>query len=176
MPLAGSMKLKTFLALAGLGVVGLGGLAWAMWPGMPQPSTSVVSKATKVDAVPAEAPPTEPPPALQDKPTQAAAATSSPYPNTSAADRAIARYIGKAVPGGKKKDITSGQSVKVNVYMDDGHAVMNRAKLDLDRDDKWDEKWTFLDGGGIQRQVAPADDEDYSETYVWDGAAWVPEA
>jgi hypothetical protein len=49
---------------------------------------------------------------------------------------------------------------------------VNRAKIDLDRDDKWDEKWTF-DGTNISRKVSPNDDEDYSQEYDWNGSEWV---
>jgi hypothetical protein len=52
---------------------------------------------------------------------------------------------------------------------------VNRLKVDLDRDEKWDEKWTFAsDGGtdGVKRQVAPNDDEAYTEEYRLDGERW----
>lgn len=74
----------------------------------------------------------------------------------------------------KKKDITKGRPYKINLYQDAGKNSVNRAKVDLDRDDKWDEKWTF-DGSNISRKVAPAADESYSESYVWNGAEWVNE-
>ncbi|MCB9797121.1 MAG: hypothetical protein H6741_30920 [Alphaproteobacteria bacterium] len=185
MPLAGRMKLKTFMALVGFGGVTLGGLAWALWPESPPEEPAVAEAAV-------EAPPTvrldpdkpetkpearrvaKPDAQRPEHPTEAPPAA-SPWPAERGLDRAIARFIGKPISGGKKKDITSGQAAKVNVYMDDGHSVMNRAKVDLDRDERWDEKWTFLDGGGIQRQVAPKDDEAYTQVFVWDGQAWVPE-
>jgi hypothetical protein len=71
----------------------------------------------------------------------------------------------------KKKDVTSGKPYKINVYQDAGQATANRAKIDLDRDDKWDEKITF-EPTRVTREVAPADDEQYSERYHWDGAGW----
>lgn len=72
----------------------------------------------------------------------------------------------------KVKDATKGQVFKINLYSDDG-ARFNRAKIDLDRDDKWDESWTLKSATDIERQVAPADDENYSEVYVASGGAWV---
>lgn len=72
----------------------------------------------------------------------------------------------------KEKDATRGQPFKVNLYQDSGAATVTRAKVDLDRDDKWDEKWTFATDG-ISRKVAPGDDEVYSESYAWDGSGWV---
>ena len=81
-------------------------------------------------------------------------------------------YIGKNIGSEKLKDVTPGKPYKVNVYQDAGSSSANRAKIDLDRDDKWDEKLTFA-ADGVTREVAPADDEAYSETYTWDGKAWV---
>lgn len=80
-------------------------------------------------------------------------------------------WAGKTLASGKGKDVQPGASFKVNVYQDEGHSTVNRAKVDLDRDDKWDEKWTF-DGAKVTRESAPADDERYTVTDVWDGAAW----
>lgn len=88
------------------------------------------------------------------------------------ADRVALSYIGKDIGTDKLKDITKGKPFKVNVYQDAGSATANRAKLDLDRDDKWDEKLTF-EPEKITREVAPADDENYTETWHWDGAGWV---
>jgi multidrug efflux pump subunit AcrA (membrane-fusion protein) len=97
--------------------------------------------------------------------------STSDGPSEREVDRAVMKWAGRDLGGSKKKDVTKGKPYKVNLYQDDGHTAMNRAKVDLDRDDKWDEKWTF-DGDDISRQVAPADDEDYSEAYVWSGDSW----
>ena len=72
----------------------------------------------------------------------------------------------------KIKDATSGTPYKINLYSDD-RVRWNRVKIDLDRDEKWDEKWTIAADGAIEREVAPADDEVYSETYARTGDAWV---
>ena len=61
---------------------------------------------------------------------------------------------------------------QVNVYQDAGNSTANRVKIDLDRDDKWDEKIDFKPEGVI-RQVAPNDDEKYTETYHLVDGAWV---
>jgi hypothetical protein len=65
----------------------------------------------------------------------------------------------------KIKDASKGRSFKINLYSDDGQRF-NRAKVDLDRDDKWDEQWTLKADGAIEREVALADDEDYSQRFV----------
>lgn len=82
-------------------------------------------------------------------------------------------WAGRSISSPKLKDITKGRPYKVNVYQDAGKSAVNRAKVDLDRDDKWDEKWTFEEGGGITRKVAPSDDEDYSTVEVWNGERWM---
>jgi hypothetical protein len=86
-------------------------------------------------------------------------------------DGVVLGYRGRALGSDKLKDVTAGRPYKVNVYQDAGKATANRAKVDLDRDDKWDEKFTF-DGDRVERQVAPQDDENYSETWLWDGSGW----
>jgi hypothetical protein len=72
----------------------------------------------------------------------------------------------------KVKDATRGKAYKINLYSDDG-VRFNRAKVDLNRNDKWDESWTFKSGTDIERQVAPADDERYTEVSQFIDGAWV---
>jgi hypothetical protein len=83
----------------------------------------------------------------------------------------IEHYLGKPLGTSKRKDVSAGQSYKINVYQDEGFSLANRAKVDLDRDDKWDEKWTW-DEGTLSRQLAPADDENYTVTEQWSGDSW----
>lgn len=84
-------------------------------------------------------------------------------------------WNGRSISERKQKDVTKGKPYKVNVYQDVGHDRVNRAKVDLDRDDKWDEKWTFEPDGGVTRQVAPADDESYTVQERWADGGFVPE-
>jgi hypothetical protein len=86
-------------------------------------------------------------------------------------DKAVLGYRGKNLGTDKLKDVTSGQAFKVNVYQDPGQSSANRAKVDLDRDDKWDEKFTFR-SDGVEREVAPNDDEKYTEVWVWSDSGW----
>ena len=72
----------------------------------------------------------------------------------------------------KRKDVTSGKRYKINVYKDAGSDVANRAKLDLDRDDKWDQKWSF-EGGAVRRTVSTLDNEDYDIKQEWKEGQWV---
>ena len=88
------------------------------------------------------------------------------------ADRTVSSYVGKDLGSDKRKDVSAGKPYKINVYQDAGNPTANRAKLALDRDEKWDEKFTF-DGTSVERQVAPADDENYTQAWRWDGSGWV---
>lgn len=71
----------------------------------------------------------------------------------------------------KVKDATKGKPYKINLYSDDRQRF-NRAKVDLDRDNQWDESWTFKADGATERKVAPADDENYTEVWVLTGSDW----
>jgi hypothetical protein len=89
-----------------------------------------------------------------------------------ALDREILEWYKTAhLTGAKQKDALPGKRYKVDAYKDEGKSELNRIKVDLDRDSKWDEKWDFI-GPAVQRQVAPADDELYSAAYRLDGDRW----
>lgn len=164
--LAGRMKLKNFLLLAG--VLGAGVVAFGVWtfsgrpaapPPLPPPRASIPPP-----AVPVSPPPGTPTPPPTEAPT-------TPATSVRVVDRLTLGFRGKDLRADKWKDATKGEPFKVNLYQDPGHTTTNRAKIDLDRDDKWDEKWTF-DGEQVLREVAPNDDEQYTLRYTWDGQAW----
>ena len=170
MALAGDMKLKNFLAIAGgvvvLGTAGLCGGTW--WLG--DQALESVEQAEPVVAAPAPvaAPVAAPAPAPVEAPAP-------PEPSgLSGHEQAVMAYNGKNLGSKKLKDVSRGQPYKINVYQDDGNTTANRAKVDLDRDEKWDEKWTFK-SDGVQRKIAPADDENYTKVVVWNGKEWVAE-
>jgi hypothetical protein len=91
-------------------------------------------------------------------------------PDMDPVDLALLKWQGKDLGTKKIKDATKGQPFKINVYQDDGETSANRAKIDLDRDDKWDVKVTFEQPPS--RQVSPDDNEDYSVTQIWNGKGW----
>jgi hypothetical protein len=165
---AGRMKLRTFVILAGLGggalCAGLGG-AYLLFvpvsqPDAPAPVIAVAEEAP-VGAAPSAPPATTP----TATPTTAA-------PGMRPEDAAALQYLGRDIGSDKLKDVTKGRTFKVNVYQDAGQTTANRVKIDLDRDDKWDEKIDFKPEGVI-RQVAPNDDENYTQTYHLVDGAWV---
>lgn len=108
------------------------------------------------------------PPPTTPTPTPSDSKISDPR----ACDTELLRLIASAPVEEKIKDATRGQPYKINLYSDD-KVAWNRAKIDLDRDDKFDEKWDFKPGDVIERQVAPADDEQYTVEYRLRGGAWV---
>jgi hypothetical protein len=102
--------------------------------------------------------------------TPTPAGTDNPLDAGGEVERAMASAQRRPVQD-KIKDTTKGLSFKINIYSDDG-ARWNRAKVDLDRDDKWDETWTFGVDGSIEKQVAPADDENYTQRWSFADGGW----
>lgn len=170
--LAGRMKLKNFLLMMGsVAFVGAGATYYACDSGGEPPRDMQATSAEPSPAVHAGKP-AAPEPSPTAMPAAAAAAPAAAGADMRPVDRALLSWQGKSLGKDKVKDATRGKPYKINLYQDSGNSLMNRAKVDLDRDDKWDEKWTF-DGPVITRQVAPADDESYTETYTWDGTGWI---
>jgi len=172
--LAGNMKLRNFLMLATVVVAGgIAGLYFACRGDDSGKKTAggTPSLAQQTTTPPATTPPTQVTPPVQPAADPAATAPSS---NMRSVDQEVMKWVGKDLGSKKLKDVTKGRPYKVNLYQDDGKPSVNRAKIDLDRDDKWDEKWTF-DGPNVSRKVAPDDDENYTESSVWNGSAWVAE-
>ena len=165
MTLAGNMKLKTFLTLAGgAGALGIGGLLFFR-DGEPQPPPE---PPVQVDPVVAE---------LIEEPVPVKVITPDPRGGPWGADATVAIVsVSTLSPvSGKVKDLSGGLGIKVNVYRDEGQAENNRAKLDLDRDEKWDIQLE-LEPGRVVAHYAPQDDEDYSQTWVsLAGGPWLQE-
>jgi hypothetical protein len=162
------MKFKTFRAIAvGVGVlsiVGLSALVIHLWP-EPKPAPPRQSRQ---------------PAAKNDRGGGGGGQRGAPNSQRGPGplrdvDLAILRRLNQNIPGEKVKDALGGR-IKVNIYRDAGNTRPNRVKIDLNRNDQWDEKWTVTWSGGepvILREVAPADDERYSEQYdLVDNARW----
>jgi hypothetical protein len=135
------MKYRTFRGLVIGGALGIaaGGVFL-----LTRPSPAKVAPPAAVEAVAVAAPPPAPTaPPVAARPEHAAFLVSK---------------LGQPAKGDKIKDALGSRQVKVNVYAEGGRWA--RAKVDLDRDEKWDEKWWLEDGVPV-RAVAPADDEKY---------------
>lgn len=174
--LAGDMKLKTFLTIGGCGLLTVGALAGGVvvLAGGGLLATREVAPSTPVIVAlptPVASPTPVARPAPMALPDPASAPTAAAVTGREV-DVVALGYEGKNIGTDKLKDVTTGRAFKVNVYQDAGESTVNRLKIDLDRDDKWDEKITFKPDE-ISRDVAPADDEKYTEHYVWNGT-WVP--
>ncbi|HBP18875.1 MAG TPA: hypothetical protein DEA08_13955 [Planctomycetes bacterium] len=113
-----------------------------------------------------EVPAEEPPPAD-------AGAAQGDLSSLRAMDSKILAKIQAGISGKKEKDPWS-KSWKVNLYADGGDGQVNRLKIDLDRDGKWDEKWTIEEGGAkVKRQVSSGDDDTlYDREYRLRGRKW----
>jgi hypothetical protein len=127
-------------------------------------------------------PPPKPEPALNTPPVpRPQPPTPTPTPARASGELAARPYDAeviawatRSISGDKQKDVSKGKSYKINVYKDAGHSTVNRAKVDVNRNDKWDEKYSF-EPDRITLEIAPADDEQYTQTYHWTGSAWLPE-
>ena len=162
------MKYKTFrwIVRGGLIAVAAGVAIWFFTRPTPIPPKPV--------AAPVAAPAPVPAPAPAPVPVPVAAPTPTPSDGVPlrAGDTKILEAIKRPLSGDKGKDAVRSSGWKVNLYQDAGKKSVNRLKIDLDGDGKWDEKWTIEDDQ-VKRQVAPADDERYTEEWRLRGDVWV---
>ncbi len=168
------MRYKTFraivLSVVGLGVVGSIALVATCRRSDPEPKAEKSAVAEPAAPKPTAKAPEEPASEPKAKP----ALTGDDQP-LRAIDEQILAKLGKSLGTDKIKDAIPG-AAKVSLYQDAGKSAPNRVKIDLDRDDKWDEKWTIEDDGGkpkVKRQIAPADDESYTVEYRLRDGKWV---
>lgn len=174
------------LALAGLTIflVSGGYFLGRRAPAKPLPPVETAT------ASPSTAPSPAPPPA----PRAASPTASDSQPRSAHGDRIPMRDVDRELlrlyeqsqnrkpaahaKAPKVKDVFPDRPYKVNLYEEDG--VLARAKIDLNRNGKWDEKWTFAPGSGagepvVKRQVSPSDDDaNYTLSYKLVDRAWVP--
>ena len=170
------MKYKTFRALliGGVGLLGVGGIAAAYAAcdsGKSSAPTAVVETASKV---PATATPKTASPGGRDPVPQTPATSElgAAQLDLSERDQAILARVRQGFTGDKVKDALKGASYKVNLY-DEGGKV--RLKVDLDRDEKWDEKWSLESKSpddGVKRQISTKDDETYDLEYRLEAGRW----
>jgi len=135
------MKYKTFRLIAvASGIATVAGAGYFLLGSSTEPARN---------AVEATAPPPSSIPAAQ--PAPAPAPTAAPDYRTFLLSR-----LGTPAHGDKLKDAVPGPA-KVNVYAKNG--TWDRAKVDFDRDEKWDEKWWVKDGKILRE--ASSDDGDH---------------
>jgi len=161
--LAGRIKLRSFLAIiVGIACAGVFLLFKACKSSEPPPKPQDVVIKPKPEPTPTPTP-VEPTPT--PVPPSGSEMAARPY------DAEVIAWSKKTISGDKQKDVSKGKPYKINVYKDAGQTTVNRAKVDVNRNDKFDEKYTF-EPGKITLQRAPNDDEQYTETYHWTGGGW----
>lgn len=173
----GHVKFQTFRALALGGVFLVGGLGlFGLYASCHSDDSKAAATATADDATSTRSTQARPPPKAPatGSPGTTSAPTGDPSEVTSLHKQVLDR-MAAGFPGDKVKDAVKTDAVKVNLYKDpDG---TRRAKLDLDRDDKWDEKWTFEGASGVdavKRQVSTKDDDStYDVEYRLQAGRWV---
>ena len=101
--------------------------------------------------------------------------TEETAPGLRAVDTTMMDLLQSVRPTAKVKDATKGKSYKINLYADDGKRF-NRAKVDLDRDDAWDESWTIRSPNDVERQVSTKDNGTYDLTFALTPSGWAPKA
>lgn len=151
------MKFKTFLALVIAGGVALsalvvGSCVWLMTTR--RTSDTVASQPAAPSSPPAPAVP-------------AADGTLRPV------DRDLLEALRRPATTDRIKDAFPGRPYKISLYCDTPGQGWNRAKIDLNRNNKWDEKITIVNGEPTKRSVASRDDENYDVEYRWRGGRWV---
>jgi hypothetical protein len=152
------MKFKTFLALVITGglmlsAVVVGSCIWLFRQPARKPGQEVASQ-----------------PSLPSSPSlPAPSATGDLRP----VDRDLLEALRRPVTGDRIKDAFPGRPYKITLYCDNPGAGWNRAKIDLNRNNRWDEKITIVNGEPTKRQVASRDDENYDLEYRWRGGQWV---
>lgn len=164
------MKFKTFRAIAvtAVSVLVVGGVAAGVRAaGMNRARVPIEKAAPQATAVQPQAPAAQTPPA--QTPAEPVEGALRPM------DRDILALLARPMSGDKIKDAFPSRSYKVNVYKDEGYASANRLKIDLDRDEQDDEKWTIEGSGSemtVKRQVSPRDDGNYPLEYRLLHGAW----
>lgn len=88
-----------------------------------------------------------------------------------AMDKALLDKLHEPLHAASQKDAFPQQAYRVNVYQEAGHDTPNRLEVDLNRNEKWDERWT-VEGTHIKREVAPADDENFTRVYSLENGSW----
>ncbi len=178
------MKFRTFRLVVAGGAVAAAVVALAVLFTKDGSSSSMPPPVAPVAPVAAPAPipvtPVAPtPPAPTPAPAMPVAPPEATPPPAGAfalrdIDHQILDRVARGIKGPHQKDAIAGATFKLDLYQDAGSPLVNRAKIDLNRNGKWDEKWTFS-GAEVKREVAPADDEEYTDKYRLVNGAWVRE-
>jgi hypothetical protein len=168
------LKFRTFqilLTLVGVAVI-LGVFAFEFVKRKNAPPQKINIVEVPSGTAPVAQPPTTPP---TTPAAVASADAGSALPEGAFAfrdvDHDVLRLVQQPAAQDHLKDVTKGKPYKVDLYSDDSKQ-WRRVKIDLNRNGKWDEKWSLKDGKW-RREVSNADDENYDESFVLVNGAWV---
>lgn len=136
---------------------------WRSRINQPLPEVRPLAKSpSRIQRGPAATPATSPPPTVPfDLPGSAAR-----QPLRAVDELLIGVFEGRGPEPGK--DLLPG-GARVDLAAESTGSV---ARVDLDRDGKWDEVWTIR-VDEIVREVSPQDDGDLRERYAWVNGGWV---
>ncbi|MFT5356564.1 MAG: hypothetical protein ACI9KE_003789, partial [Polyangiales bacterium] len=71
-----------------------------------------------------------------------------------------------------ERDAREGVPWHVDLYQEDGSDMITGAHLDLDRDGRADQRWTYEGEERVLREVSSGDDEVYDQLWEWTDAGW----
>jgi hypothetical protein len=170
------MRYKTFRALVlGGGLLVAGGGVFGLYH-LLGGRGEATAPTTWASAVPVPPPLSSPEPSNKTPPAKKPLATSAPpsYEGLAPMEKRILGRFAEGIEDDKVKDAFKGETYKVNFYRDPDGKL--RAKVDLDRDEKWDEKWTFERVQGqdkVKRQISSRDDDIYDQELRLDAGKWI---
>lgn len=120
--------------------------------------------------------PAAPPPSPAPRPTAAPPVRTEPevFPELRPVDEAAMSALERPLPSAIVEDASPGRPFRVRLARAADPATPGTLTIDLDRDGRFDEKWTL--STPIARDVSPADDEQYTEHTVWSDRGWQPTA
>ena len=177
------MKYATFTKIRGTVVAGIcAALGFGMWSGCRERMREVPVP-PPVDVTRPNV--SEPPSPLPDGPTGKPKQPTKAAPVLGTADftdvhREIIKMQKSPLTKGEDKGdslrwVVSDAGIKAEFRSDKsrGSTTWNRVKIDYNNNKHYEEKWDFKPDGSIKRQVAPSDDDNYTEEYKLQGEKWV---
>lgn len=96
-----------------------------------------------------------------------------PPPLLRAVDLDVLAWRGRDLGGARTVEIARGKPWRILLVQEEGGAAITRARVDLDRDEWFDERITFR-GDTVIREVSTADDGRYDQAWRWVGSGWAP--
>jgi hypothetical protein len=97
-----------------------------------------------------------------------------PIPEMRPVDQVVIRFLERPQREPVRQDAAPQEPFRVDMLATEGR--VSGARVDLDRDNQWDEEWVLpvpgVPGGQIIRRVSPEDNGVYEEHYVWGYGRW----